>query len=164
VGPSTPLLEEVGPRDHAGDRHARGNALGGQEDVGLDVPLVNRPHRAGPPDAGLDLVGDEQDPVAVADLAEARHEAVLGDDVAALALDRLDDDCGDFRRRNELVEEDLVEPLEALDRPERRVVDARQERPEVGVVLGLRGGQADRAVRPAVEGAQEGDDVRAPVA
>ena len=45
-------------------------------------------------------------------------------------------------------------------RPYGRVEDARQERPEAGVVLGLRRGQADRAVGPAVEGAEEGDDVR----
>ena len=53
----------------------------------------------------------------VADLAEAGHEAVLGDDVAALALDRLDDDRRDLVRRDELVEEDLVEPRQALDLP-----------------------------------------------
>ncbi len=50
----------------------------------------------GPTGARLDLVGDEQDPVPVAELAEALEEAVLGDDVAALALDRLDDDRRDL--------------------------------------------------------------------
>ena len=44
------------------------------------------------PDAGLDLVGDEEDPVGAGDLAEARQEAGRRDDVAALAEDRLDDD------------------------------------------------------------------------
>ena len=39
--------------------------------------------------------------------------------------------------------------------------DARQERPEAGVVLRLRGGQRDGAVRAAVERAEERDDVRA---
>ena len=48
------------------------------------------------PGARLDLVGDEQDPVPVAELAQARQEAGLGDDVAALALDRLDDDRGEL--------------------------------------------------------------------
>ena len=49
-------------------------------------------------------------PCCVADLAQALQEAVLGDDVAALALDRLDDDRGDLVGRRELVEQDLVEP------------------------------------------------------
>ena len=61
----------------------------------------------------------------VADPAQALEEAVLGDDVAALALDRLDDDRGDLVGRDELVEEDLVEPAQVLDPPERRVEDAR---------------------------------------
>ena len=60
----------------------------------------------------------------------------------------------------ELVEQDLVEPAEVLDPAVRRVEDARQQRPEAGVVLRLRGGQRDRAVGPAVEGAEERDDVR----
>ena len=75
----------------------------------------------------------------VAQVAQAGHEPVLGNDVAALALDRLDDDRGDLVRRDELVEEDLVEPLQALDGPERRVVHAGEQRPEVGVVLRLGG-------------------------
>ncbi len=46
------------------------------------------------------------------------------------------------------------------DLAERRVVHAREQRPEAGVVLRLRRGQADRAIAPAVERAEEGDDVR----
>ncbi len=46
----------------------------------------------------------------VADVAQALQEPVLGDEVAALALDRLDDDRGDLVGRRELVEQDLVEP------------------------------------------------------
>ena len=93
-------------------------------------------------------------------VAQALEEAVLGDDVAALALDRLDDDRRDLVGRRELVEQDLVEPAQVLDPPERRVEDARQQRPEPGVVLGLRRGQRDGAVRPAMERAEERDDVR----
>ena len=51
--------------------HARRDALGRQQDVGLDAPVLDRPHLAGPSGAGLDLVGDEQDPVLVADPAQA---------------------------------------------------------------------------------------------
>ena len=93
-------------------------------------------------------------------LAQALEEAVLGDDVAALALDRLDDDRRDLVGGHQLVEQDLVEPAQVLDPAERRVVDAGQQRAEAGVVLGLRRGQRYRPVRPAVERAEEGDDVR----
>ena len=112
------------------------------------------------PAPGLDLVGDEQDPVRVADPPQALEEAVLGHDVAALALDRLDDDRRDLVGRRELVEEDLVEPAQVLDAAERGVEDAGQQRAEPGVVLGLRRGQRDRAVGPAVERAEERDHVR----
>ena len=160
VGARAPGLEQLGPGDHRAERHARGDALGRQQDVRLDAPVLDRPHLAGPAGARLDLVGDQQDPVLVADLAQALEEAVLGDDVAALALDRLDDDRRDLVGRGELVEQDLVEPAQVLDPAVRRVEDARQQRPEAGVVLRLRGGQRDRAVGPAVERAEERDDVR----
>ena len=88
------------------------------------------------------------------------QEAVLRDDVAALALDRLDDDRRDLVGRRELVEQHLVEPAQVLDPAVRSVEDARQQRAEAGVVLGLRRGQRDRAIGPAVERAEEGHDVR----
>ena len=56
------------------------------------------------PKPGLDLVGDEQDPVLAGDLAQPRQEARRRDDVAALAEDRLDDDRRDALRVDELVE------------------------------------------------------------
>ena len=158
--PGPQRLEQLGAGDHGAEGHARGDALGRQQDVGLDAPVLDRPHLAGPPGARLDLVGDEQDAVLVADRAQALEEAVLGDDVAALALDRLDDDRRDLVGRGELVEQDLVEPAQVLDPAVRRVEDARQQRPEARVVLGLRGRQRDRAVGPAVERAEERDDVR----
>ena len=160
VRAGTPRLHEVGPRDHRGQRHAAGDALGGQHDVGLDAPVLDRPHLPGPTRARLDLVGDEQDAVAVAQLAETLEEAVLGDDVAALALDRLDDDGRHLLGRRELVEQHLVEPAQVLDPPERRVEHARQQRAEAGVVLRLRGGQRDGAVRAPMERAEERHDVR----
>jgi hypothetical protein len=89
----------------------------------------------------------------------ALEEAVLGDEVAALALDRLDDERRHLVRRRELVEQHLVEPAQVVDPTERGVEHARQERPEPGVVLGLGCGQRHRAVRAAVEPAEERDDI-----
>ena len=47
----------------------------------------------------LDLVEDEQDAVLVAEPAQARQEVVGRDDVAPLALDRLDEDRRQLLRR-----------------------------------------------------------------
>ena len=60
--------------------------------------------------------------------------------------------------RHDLVEEDVLEPVEVVDVAEGCVVDARQEGAEAGVVGGLRGGQRERAHGAAVEAAQERDD------
>ena len=98
--------------------------------------------------------------MAVGDVAKSLEEPVLGDDVTALALDRLDDDRGDLVGRDEPVEQDLVEPAQVVDLAERGGEDPRQQRPEARVVLGLGRGQGDRTVRAAVERAQECDDVR----
>ena len=66
------------------------------EDVGLDAELLEGPHRAGDADAGLHLVEDEQELVLVGERGagcgrNSRAEVV----VAALALDRLDDERRD---------------------------------------------------------------------
>ena len=57
--------------------------------------------------------------------------------------------------RHDLLEEDVLEPVEVVDVAEGRVVDTRQERTEAGVVGGLGGGQRERAHGAPVEAAQE---------
>ena len=44
------------------DRKAAGEALSNAHDVGLDAVLLVRPERPRAPDAGLDLVENEQQP------------------------------------------------------------------------------------------------------
>jgi len=124
--------------------------------VGLDPEVLDGPHLAGAPGARLDLVGDEQDAVPVAQLAQAGHEAGLGHDVAALALHGLDDDGRDFVGGHDLVEEHLVEPGQVDLVAVGRVVDAADEGRDAGVVLGLRRGQRDGTHGAAVEAAEEG--------
>ncbi len=85
------------------------------------------------------------------------HEAGLGHDVAALALHRLDDDGGHVVGGHDLVEEDLVEPGQVRGVAVRCVVDAVHEGSQTGVVLGLRGGQGDRAHGASVEAPEERD-------
>ena len=151
---------DLGAGDGRADRHAGADALGREQDVRLHVPVLDGPHLAGASRARLDLVGDEQDAVAVAQLAQVREEVVLGNDVAALALDGLDDDGRELVGGHQALEDALLDLLDALV-AERHVVDAGKERTEVGVVLRLRCGEADGAHRAAVEGTQERDHVRA---
>ena len=90
---------------------------------------------------------------------KARQEPGLGHDVAALALDGLDDDRGDLVGRHQPLEQHLVEPGEVGEPPERGVVHAWQQRPESAVVLGPGRGEAQGPVRPPVEAAEERDQV-----
>ena len=98
------LVEDALARQQRADRHmAAGQRLRDQHHVGLDVPVLDREETAGAAHAGLDLVGDEQRAVFLAERGRARQEFV-GGHVDALALDRLDDEGGDLARRQRLFE------------------------------------------------------------
>ena len=128
------------------------------------------------PVAGLHLVGDEQDAVAVGHLAQGGEEAVGRDDVAALAEDRLHQERGHVigvdERREQLV--DLGQAVQASGRlgvapgrvaqrvRVRREVHAAEERLEVAAVLDPGAGERHGPVGAAVEAAAEGDDRRPP--
>ena len=73
--------------------------------------MLDREQSAGPAKTGLDLVRNEQDPVAIGDLAEARQEAHRWHHVATLSEHGLDDECGDTCRVHELGEESVELPL-----------------------------------------------------
>ena len=79
--------------------------------------MLEREHLAGAGKAGLDLVGDEQNAMLVAQRPQAPHEIERGDVEAALSLHRLDDDGGDARRVGVVFEQRLqrVEALLAAD-------------------------------------------------
>src|SRR5579871_6820308 len=92
------VLEELGDF-FAGGTEAEGDigggdALGGDEDVGDDGPVVHGEPFAGAAPAGHDLVGDEEDVVFVADAAEFGHVFVGWDEDAVGADDGFDEDCG----------------------------------------------------------------------
>ena len=132
------------------------------------------PVRAG---AGLDLVGDQQDAMAVADAADLLQEVGRGDDIAAFALDGLDEDGGDFFGRQDGLEELLFDVAGATEREGffflraaataaigigiANVRDAGDKGSEAALLLGLRAGERERAHGAAVEGAEEADDVLA---
>jgi hypothetical protein len=132
--------------------------------------VLDRPPATGAAKAGLDLIGDEEDPVLVAQLAEALQEGSGRREVAALTLDRFDDDCRHIRRGDLPAEDRPAQVLELggavaagvlaprADPRERSVVNHRQKRTETGALLDLRIGQAQGPERAAVEAALEGDD------
>ena len=67
MGAGAPGLQQRRPGDHRPEGHAAGDPLRAEQDVRLDAPVLDRPHLPGPSGAGLDLVGDEEDPVLVAE-------------------------------------------------------------------------------------------------
>ena len=89
-------LEEPVAGDHRADRRvARGHALGAGDDVGLVAELGGAEHLPHPPEGADDLVGDQQDVVLVADLADPLEVAGRGREAAAGVLHRLEEDRGD---------------------------------------------------------------------
>ena len=112
--------------DGADRRVGRGQALGGQDHVRLDVVLLRAEPGAEAAEAVDDLVGDQQDAVVVADLADALEVALRRGEDAAGVLDRLHDHHRDrgrverLQRVQEVVEQEVRELLLRL--PLRAVV------------------------------------------
>ena len=120
---------------------------------------LDREHLPGAPHARLHFVGDEQDAVRLRQLAQPLQELIRRDDVAAFALNRLDDDRRDFVRRHQVHEELVLDEVEALRRAVsrreaertaiavriRRVIDAGHHRPEAAALNRLARRQRQRA-------------------
>ena len=106
------VVHDLCAADHAGQRQATGDRLRDDHQVRLDLEVLHREHATGPPEAGLHLVGDEDDPVLVADSPETLDELCRRRDEPALALLRLEDDRRDVIRRD-------VGREQALERGER---------------------------------------------
>jgi hypothetical protein len=69
-------------------------------------------HIACPAHTRLDLVGDEQDPELVAQLAEIGHPARSRDDDAAFALDGLDEDRSDLGRLDLMTKQRVAQVID----------------------------------------------------
>ena len=75
--------------DHAAERHVAGvHALRERDEVGRDIPAIDREPLAAPAEAGHHLVGDHHDAELVADRADAREVAVGRHEDAVRADDR----------------------------------------------------------------------------
>ena len=142
----------------AGDRLRDGHQ------VGLDPVVLDREHPPGAAEAGLHLVDDHDDPVLVAEPADAGHEVPRRDDEPAFALHRLDHDRrdllgGDLRDQRALERrERRARVRAAVVLRERNAVHLGGERPEPRLVRVRLRGHRHREERAAVEGALEDDD------
>src|SRR4051794_23714005 len=161
------LGDPVGDDRGSHRRVGRRQALGRRDDVGLIVEALGPEPLAEPAERADDLVGDEQDVVLVADLADAlevalgRREAAAGvlgrleehgrDGVGALEADALVD-----RLRQGLGAEPGREPVLVGVRD---VAAARGERLE-GLAQRGDAGDGERAQRGPVVGGLAGDDLR----
>ena len=111
-----------GPHRH----DSAAEALGHAQDVRNHVPVLEAPELAGAPQPGLHFVGDQQDPVAGAQLADPGPVVFRWDDGPGLALDRLGNEPGHVDPDGLT---DVQLPLEGLGVPEGHVVD----KPAVGL-------------------------------
>ncbi len=141
--------------------------LAERHDVGLEAELRVRPGGSGDADARLDLVEDEQGVVLVAEVLQgaevARPEVVI----AALALDRLEDEGGDVvgmeaevfacGREGSLLERVHVRAVAEVGRGNARPVERGEARhlDRIGV------GERHCVPGPAVEGVLQVQDSRA---
>ena len=160
-------VHQLGPPGHRGEREPAAQRLARDEQVGRDAVVLDRPHRPGAPDAGLDLVVDVEDPVRGAQLLQPPREVERHRDEAALALHRLEHDAG-HGRGVDLGLEEAPQPVERLvgaDAAElvgrRRAVDLGRERAEPALVRRDLAGQRHRQQRAPVERALERDHRRA---
>ena len=156
-------VHQLGTSGHGCERQAAAERLAGDDQVRLDAVALDRPHRAGTPAAGLNLVVDVEDPVRVAELAQGMDELRRHRDEAAFALYRLEDDARDLARVDILLEEqpEALHGVLGRDAPVRigrgRAVHAAGERAEALLVDELRSHRHGQ-VGAAVEGPVEDDD------
>src|SRR5579884_866333 len=94
-------IHDLLTRDDRSQRHSAGDSLGQADNIRLHVPMLDCIELAGSAHAGLHLVGDEEESVFVAQCAESRQESRRGHTVAALALNWLNEDGGNFIRRRD---------------------------------------------------------------
>ena len=157
-------VHDLGAAGDAGERQSAAERLAGDEQVGLDAVVLDRPQRPGAADAGLHLVVDVEDPVLARRSPAARREVGRHGDEAALALHRLEHHAGDRRRVDVLLEAGArarrsrprCRPAVRVRR--RRAVDVGRERAEALLVRTTFAVIAMRQDRAAVEGAVEDDD------
>merc|ERR1740123_2596049 len=100
-------VHQLLPGGNAGNGEARRDALGEDQDVGVHALMLHGEHLAGAPASALNLVGDEEQVVPVAELADLLHETRRVRNVTALSQDRLDDHGRSLIRTGLLLDQEL---------------------------------------------------------
>ena len=110
------VIKEFGDllrNNHRAQRHiTAGDALGGGDDVGRNIPVIDGKPLAGAAPAAHHFIRDEQDAVLVADFAHARPVIIRRDDQPVRTNHAFHDDGGDFV--GAFILDDFFEMLDAL--------------------------------------------------
>src|SRR5579871_373175 len=163
---------QIGPSYGRAQRQSAGNAFRHRQNVRRRLKMLRRPHLPGPADTRLHFVENEQHTKPLGDTRQFVEEFLRRDDVAALALHRLDDDGRHFVGRQDRFHELVFDYLGALDGTSvrrfaistaitiriRNVMYARHERAEATALRGFARRERERAEGSAVEGAKERDE------
>ena len=137
------------------------------DEIRLDPGVLDREHAPGATESTLDLVGDQDDAVAVAQAPQPPQQLGRRRIEPAFAQHRLDDDRCHARRVHIRLEQLLERLQRMLERDAviqhrvGQVVDLRQHRPKAGLVGLHLAGETHARQRAAVEAARERDHGRA---
>ena len=108
-----PPIHDFRARDHRAQRQPARDAFRGSEDVGRDAKMLGGPHLAGTAHAALHFVEDQQDAVTIGQAPQLFEENLRRNQIAAFALDRLDDDARHFLGRNDGAEQFVFNEADA---------------------------------------------------
>ena len=104
VGAGRPI-HDIGAGDGGGKRHAGSDSLRDAQDIWLDSGVISGPPFACAAHAALHFVGDQENAVLAAQRLKLTQKFCGRGQVAAFALNGLDDDAGDVFRRDDFVEQ-----------------------------------------------------------
>ena len=91
-------IHDFRPAGHRGDRHARSERLGHDDQIRHDVVVLDREQTAGATHAALHFIGNHDDAMLGAEFTDAPEESGRYRDEPRFALNRLDNHRGDGRR------------------------------------------------------------------
>src|SRR5947208_15419098 len=167
-----PLLHDAFLSHYQTDRQARAKALGQRHDIRLHIPVLTGKHLAAATYARLHFIENQQNAVPIAQLAQARQKSIGRYYVATLALNRLDQDGGDFAGRHVADEQAVLN----IVKDGLTLILAREQRPvrirkrhmghtrhgSAALLPGLlTGSESQRTPRAPLETAEKADESRA---
>ena len=163
--------------NHGAQRHPGGDALGGADDIRLNAKVFDRPPFARAANTRLDFIGDQQDAIFVAQLAQGREESGRWNDITTFPLDRFHQNAGYFLARDNLAEDfffDIADDRFAIiftgqddQHGPVRIGEGCMDNPihqgaKTFVVAGFAGSECDSAHGAPMKTAQEANKLAAP--